>query len=543
MRFLIVVITFILASFCLHGQNKYFLSFSNKDNNPYSISLPYEFLTEKSIERRIKQGISITERDLPVSPIYINELKETGAKVLYTLRWFNGAVVEANSPIVINAISQLEFVIDIKLIFDNTVKASQAPEDEIFPTYSVKKTADNYYQYGHSWNQISMLNGHKLHNKGYRGKGITIAVLDAGFFKTNSLPSFDSLWADSRVIYTKDFVNQTSNIYEEHPHGMLVLSVLAANLNGQLIGSAPEANYVLIRSEDTNSEQVIEEYNWAAAAELADSLGVDIINSSLGYNKYDASWQSYTYDQLDGRTTIAAQAANYAFDRGMLVVNSAGNEGLTDWMQIITPADAFGAIAVGSIDKNKAPSFFSSTGPSSDGRIKPDLMALGELTAVQSANGNIGLASGTSFSAPIISGLAACLWQALPHLSANEVRTRIIQSSSNYNKPNSVMGFGYPNFSIALDSIPVEVESNRLYIYPNPTLNKVNIWIPNDLQSSASELTLISNTGTIVKNEQIPPNLLIHTFYIPEYFPSGIYFVKLISGNQKRTGKLIKYKQ
>jgi len=170
-------------------------------------------------------------------------------------------------------------------------------------------------------------------------------------------------------------------------------------------------------------------------------------------------------------------------------------------------------------------------------------MALGELTAVQALNGNIGLANGTSFSAPIISGLAACLWQALPHLTAHELRTRIIQSASSYNKPNTAIGYGYPNFAIALDSIPVKVETSRLYLYPNPTSNKVSIWIPNDLQSSELELMLISNTGAIVKNEQIPPNLLIHTFYIPEYYPSGIYFVKLVSGNQRRTGKLIKFNQ
>jgi subtilisin family serine protease len=320
---------------------------------------------------------------------------------------------------------------------------------------------------------------------------------------------------------------------------MVVLSAMAGNIPGELIGSAPEANYILIRSEDANSEQIIEEYNWAAAAELADSLGVDIINSSLGYYVYDAPWQSYDYTQLDGKTTPAARAANFASEKGILVVVSAGNEGETDWEHINTPADAFGVIAVGAVNEFGQYVSFSSTGPSADGRIKPDVVAMGVRTVIQSPTGQVGSASGTSLSAPIISGLAACLWQALPSLTVKELTQRMIQYSSNSMAPNNQIGYGLPDFAFSLNSVPQHPNGKHIHLYPNPTRSVVHIYLPKPLTVNSS-VQIITTAGIVVKKENILSSSIVHTLHIPEKYPSGFYLIKLITGNESMTGRVIK---
>lgn len=522
-----------------YSQEKYFVSFIDKQNNSFSIDKPHEFLSIKSIERRERQGIEIDYTDLPVTQSYIQQVKETGAKVMYTLKWFNGLVVETYGDNMVSQIVNLNFVKEIEKVYEPSTKSSILPDEEIFPIYTYQKDPSDFYFYGSSSPQIKMLNGHILHNKGYKGKGITIGVLDAGFYQSNILPAFDSLWTASRVIDIKDFVNPTSNIFEEHTHGTLVLSVLAANFPGQLIGSAPESSYILIRSEDANTEQIIEEYNWAAGAEFADSSGVDIINSSLGYYNFDAIWQNHTYSSMDGITTPAAKAANFAEEKGILVVVSAGNEGSDAWKYIITPSDAIGALAVGAVNSEGERAYFSSIGPSFDSRVKPDIMAMGESTVVQSPNGNIGSANGTSLSAPVISGLAACLWQALPNVGVRELISRIKYSSSFFDNPNYFMGYGIPNFALALDSLPNINSDNDLGIFPNPTSGNSKVIISKPF-SIESKLVLISSSGETIFSKTIEPNSSTVSFEIPKKYPSGLYIVKIISGEKSLVGKIVK---
>lgn len=537
----LLFITLLLSSVIqeVSAQGKYFVSFIDKQGTPYTTQNPSEYLTSKSIERRIKQNISINESDLPVSPQYVQQVEETGANLLYTLKWFNGAVIETFNDDMISQIAELESVKEIQKIYEPGLKSAIMPEEEIFPIYTWAKDPNDYYFYGSSSTQIKMLNGSTLHNRGFRGKGITIGILDAGFYKTNSLAAFDSLWAEERILLTKDFVNPSSNIFEEHSHGMIVLSAMAGNIPGELIGSAPEASYILIRSEDANSEQIIEEYNWAAAAELADSLGVDIINSSLGYYIYDATWQNHEYIQMDGKTTPAARAANFANEKGILVVASAGNEGENDWKHIITPADAYGAIAVGAVNELGQYASFSSIGPSADGRIKPDVVAMGVRTVIQAPTGQIGSANGTSLSAPIISGLAACLWQALPTLTVKELTKRMMEYSSNSTEPNNRVGYGLPNFAMALDSLLEHPNEKYIHLYPNPTKSVVNIYLPKPLAVDSS-VQLITATGIVVRKENIMASSIFHTLHIPEKYPSGLYLIKLITGNESMTGRVIK---
>jgi subtilisin family serine protease len=451
MKLIFALLVVLVGSNQLYSQAKYFVSFTDKKDSKHSIEEPLAYLSEKAIDRRNRQGISVSESDLPVSTVYIKRVMQRGAKVLVTSKWHNGVVIEGITPRQLKKISKEPYVKDIKLVFDPSVKGTQTPDFTTYTAYrSINDTA-NRYDYGAAVKQISMHNGHILHNFGYIGKGITIAVLDGGFYKADILPVFDSLWINKQIILEYDVVEKTSNIYEENSHGMFVLSVMGANYDGQMVGTAPGANYALIRCEDTESEQVIEEYYWTAAAELADSIGADILNSSLGYYNYDASWQALTYSQIDGKTTPIALAAGMAAQKGMLVVVSAGNEATTDWKYIITPADAHGCIAVGAVKETGKLAAFSSIGPTADGRIKPDVVAVGENTVVQATSGEIGTSDGTSLSAPIISGLAACLWQAMPDLSSKEIAELIIISSNQYHSPDNLKGYGIPDFLKALE--------------------------------------------------------------------------------------------
>lgn len=534
-----IVAIFLFFTFQTSGQEKFFVSFNDKSGTPYSILNPEQFLSSASIQRRERQGISINETDLPVSPLYVQQLEGTGAKVLYSLKWFNGTVIETYGTEMANEIFNFDFVWEMVQIFEPGIKGSPMPEEDTYPIYTIIQNPDDYYNYGSSSTQIKMMEGHVLHNKGYRGEGMTIAVLDAGFYKANTMPSLQNLWDNGRVVFTRDIVNPKSDIFEEHSHGMLVLSVLSGEMPGQLIGSAPEANYILIRSEDANSEQIIEEYNWAAAAELADSLGADIINSSLGYYLYDAPWQSHSYLSMDGKTTPAAKAANFAGSKGILVVSSAGNEGSTEWRHIITPADALNALGIGAVNGNGEYVYFSSIGPSADGRIKPDVVAMGSRVVAQITNGQFAGVNGTSFSAPLVAGLAACLWQSNPSLTVKEVAQRIIRSSNSYSNPNNFTGYGIPNFSFALEGLPNIPQGKNLHLFPNPTTDRVSFWLPNYLETDYS-VGLFTITGILIKRELIPKTSAIYTLNIPEKYPAGLYIVKLMADGEKKIGKVIK---
>lgn len=538
----VIAFAFLLFSRALTAQDKFFVGFIDKTGTQYSISSPEAFLTSKSLLRRVKQNIAITERDLPVSSGYVSQITATGAKVLYSLKWFNGVVVEVENASIIDAIYSFPFVESIKKIFDASASISSMGEEDAQPTYRNKFDEANYYNYGSSLSQIKIMDGNILHNNGYRGKGINIAILDAGFTMANTLPAFDSILNSNRILFTKDFVNRNSDFYNTHSHGTMVLSVLGGNIPGFLIGSAPEANYMLIRTEDANSEQLIEEYNWAAGAEFADSLGADIINSSLGYYTFDVPEQNYSYNQLNGTTTMSSKAANIAFDLGMLVVASAGNEGYNQWQYIITPSDALGSLAVGAVDINGTYAAFSSIGPSADGRIKPDVVAMGKSTVVQRITGEVGTSSGTSFSAPLISGMAACLWQRFPNATVTQLRQLIIESSSLFLNPNNLLGYGIPKFSIYADSVskPFFNSYSSLNIFPNPTDSTIKVWVPTEFTGKVAEVQILSTYG---KLEYSITAICIGeyiNFELPKSLVNGSYVLSLRVNDIVKTGKFLK---
>lgn len=540
----ISLLTFILfaitASFSTSAQDKYFVKFTDKDNSTYSIENPSAFLSERAISRRTKQGISITQEDLPVNSTYVQQVQNTGAIVDYNLKWFNGVVVTITNSNQLTSIQNLSFVSTTNKIYQSGVKGSKLTYEKcktISPEKKVSSTLE--LNYGNSSTQIKMMNGHILHNAGFLGEGIQIAVIDAGFWDVDSHQAFDSLRTRNRILGTKDFINPNPNIYQEDSHGMMVLSTMGGYIAGQLIGTAPRAKYWLIRTENASVEQIYEEYAWAAGAEFADSVGADIINTSLGYSTFDVESQNHPYSELDGSKTPITKAANIAASKGMVVVVSAGNEGNDDWYYISAPADSPNVLTVGAVDKYKNKAAFSSFGPTADGRIKPDVCAMGQAAVVASTSGLTGTNNGTSFSSPIMAGMIACLWQAKPTLTSTEIIQLVKASSSNASSPNNSIGYGIPDFSTTVGVNSEIIGSNEIVIFPNPFNDAIKLRLP-EIAEGLAEYSVISIIGkTIVKKEE---NVFNHYLEInlPTSTPTGNYIIKVISGSKVYFAKAVK---
>lgn len=512
-----------------------FISFKDKTGSPFSVSRPEEFLSTRSVERRIKNNVSITEEDLPVNPDYLNALNGLGATIMHTSRWLNGAFISLPDSNLITQILQLSFVSDGKMMRKPALgKRFSLLESKFGKTRSEMfgQTAETNSLYGLGENQISMLGGTFLHQIGLRGKGVLIAVLDAGFSNANSIKPLDSLRVRNGIVASRDFVNPGGDVYGEHSHGTNVLSTMASNLPGSFVGTAPDADYLLLRTENGFSETIAEEYHWVAAAEFADSMGADLITSSLGYSVMDDPAQSHTYGDLNGEITPITKGAEMAFSKGMLVLNSAGNEGSSSWQFIIAPADGKNVIAVGAVDSVKLRATFSSKGPSSDGRIKPDIATRGYLATVASTTGGIMQGNGTSFSCPIAAGMAACLIQGNPERSVVELRQYILSSSSQYDLPDNLLGYGIPDFSKAHllmrgTSGDQPADERLIYLSPNPVHNFITFGFYStsnqDVEVCIFDLLgrkIFSEAGSFEKEHY-------HTkvIHLEESFKAGIYFL------------------
>lgn len=527
----ILLLQFIISGivpFSVSAQAKYFIEFTDKQNSTYSVDNPTEFLSARAIERREKQGIAITSDDLPVSPTYINQLVQSATMVHYALRWFNG-VVATLTPEQLTSLQGLPFVKKITKIYE-PAKSETDDKTEWQPLGLAEKKEFAGLNYGASYTQIAMMNGHLLHANGYLGQEKVIAVLDAGFLNVNTHNAFDSLWQRGRILGTRDFVNPQSDIYKEHYHGTMVLSTMGGYIDGQLIGTAPRAKYWLIRTEDAASEQIIEEYNWAAGAEFADSVGADIINSSLGYTTFDVASQNHTYQDLNGNTAPVTLAANMAASKGMVVVVSAGNDGNAPWHYISVPADSPNVLTVGAVDNKQVKADFSSFGPTADGRIKPDVCAMGKGTVLAIATGTTGTSNGTSFSSPLMAGMVACLWQAKPTLTALQIVELVRSSSSNYTSPNNSTGYGIPDFAQASTSSVTEARSS-IELWPNPFASEIFIRLGKSFMPANVSIFTTSGQLILTKNAisdgtgQIEIN-------VPDELPKGIYLLSIrISGN------------
>ena len=553
----IFLLLFIFTSLLSFSQkSRYWMRFKDKNHNAFSLSNPQQFLSQKSIDRRTKQNISLNETDLPISETYIDSISPYITQLNHRIKWFNLIVVDMSDAIMLRtdtttwrdtiytvdtfSITVYDSIIIHRRInaseaaytFDTTVMSHPVAVHDTFvhpgPVYvrdtivytdviisngfdslkqfgfidtiaqiksNPKRSAfDNKKleevpavdqriiypnKYGAAYRQINMLNADLLHQMGYDGRGITVSIMDNGFYNADHIAAYDSV--RQRIFGTWDFVNNESNVYNDGSHGETTFSCMAANQPNEFIGTAPGADYYLFVTEDDNAEWVMEEYNWAAAAVVADSAGAQIFSTSLGYTEFDNGEGSHTYNALNGHTSVITNAANMAFGKGILVLNSAGNEGANSWHYIVAPADGDSVLAIGAVDSAGVVVNFSSRGPNSAGRIKPDICSQGRNAAVVTTSGNPGYSNGTSFSCPIMSGCAASLWSAFPNKTAREIYDAIVISADHFWSPDNDHGYGIPNFYNAYLLLKTNYNGGILrvtddaVVYPNPFTNELNV--------------------------------------------------------------------
>ena len=490
MRLLLLTSFFFMQVVCSLSQtapNKYWVRFSDKDNSSFSTSNPSEFLSERALARRAKSAQPITTEDLPVNSNYIQDVLSIGnIEHLHSSKWFNAITIKTTDSTLIAAIEALPFVSQVRQV--RTFHSPIAPEEML------RSTAAEYESslYGEGLDQLKQINGDYLHALGFSGEGMWIGVLDAGFKRTPVLPIFDRLYERETITEVHDYVDWDNIVTDHHYHGTYVLSTMGGYLQDSLVGTAPDAHYFLFRTEDGSTEYLIEEDNWVAAIEEADSMGIDIVNSSLGYSTFDDPEQDHSYLDMDGRTTHIAIAATMAARRGMLVVTSAGNLGSSDWHYISTPGDADSILTVGAVNNLGEHAPFSSFGPTADGRVKPNVVAMGQAASFAANDSTIRQGNGTSFSSPILCGMAACLWQAHPQATNMEIIDAIERSAHLYTNPNDSLGYGIPDFGKAHLFLlnKFAAQSNGILIYPNPSAGLIRF----EVEGITSEIVRIYDT-------------------------------------------------
>jgi serine protease AprX len=525
-----LLILCLTVNYTLGQKKRYLVWLSDKNQPTYSLSEPETFLSPRALERRINRGIAIDSLDLPVNSLYIDSLMHMGFRIMCTSRWLNTVTVETDSFELAEKLNEISFVDSVQITWKSPgLKSAKIPFETEQP-FS--------FSYGNSFTQVAIHNGQKMHERGFTGKNKLIAVLDAGFYKVNELKAFDSLWVNNQIIDTKDFVNDGTPFYNTHEHGMMVLSTMGGQIPNTLIGTAPHASYVLIRTEDVASEYPVEMDFWIAGAEYADSIGADIINSSLGYSTFDDITMNYTTDQLDGKTYRVTIGAEIAASRGLLIFNSAGNEGNKAWKKIIGPADAPNVLAIGSVNKDSTYTSFSSLGFSADGRVKPDIMANGSQTALQGTNNFPATANGTSFASPLMAGLGACLWQALPDKSAAEMRDLLRKSGDRYHNPTPQFGYGIPDIFGAYSfetGIYTKLEEKTPFLYPNPiNYNQLQIHFHS---SNIPYTVAIYNLSGMLMEIQKGKTEPVTSVSLRRPLKTGLYLLSVTTDNKKFTLK------
>jgi len=531
MKQTILIFLFFCTSFLCHSQGAfmYRLLLKDKGNPPFSTEHPEMFLSEKSIQRRAKQGFSVDSTDLPIDPSYFQAIANMGAEIRTSSKWVKTVVVYIPDSSLISPLKNLPFVDTLYCVWKGSLpnRASFQKENEAVQN----RLKDNISNYGAGFTQISLNNGYLLHYAGFRGKGMTIAVIDGGFSNADLVDYFDF----QRVKGIKSFNHEVDDpLRGGVDHGTKVLSCMLSDKLGEMVGTAPDADYYLLRTEVDNEEYPVEEDYWVAALEYADSIGADIVTSSLGYGYFDDSSMDHTQDQLDGKSVPISVAAGLAASRGMLLFNSAGNEGNNTWGKIMFPGDALNMLTIGAITGDSIRSYFSSLGPTADGRIKPDFMAMGTNVAVVGSGGQIVYSSGTSFSTPIMAGLSACLWQALPEHTSFEMIQLLRETANTFAHPDSLMGYGIADVYKAYaqektDLKPVGGE-NTVPFSINPYENRLYLNFNHLSNESKLVLTIYSVVGIKV--------LFVSNFSSSidiSSLPKGIYIASLKIDNKQAT--------
>lgn len=524
------------------ATNIYWVQFTDKEGSPYSIDNPEAYLSPRALQRRANLNIAIDEYDLPVNPQYLQAVADCGAEIINPSKWLNGVSVHVTDPSVIEAINALDCVMTVRNC-PNDLKAQEQKErwlaNEMKPAASTRSSKGFY---GGAEDQVKQLNVDVLHDMGFDGTGVIIAVLDGGFEGAENTSCFDNMREEGRLLGTRDFVYGSNSVYTQSTHGTSCLSTMGAYDPNNMVGTAYKASYYLIHTEDGDSENIIEEYNWVSGAEYADSLGVDVCSTSLGYITFDMSQWDHPYQHYDGKTAPMSIGAEIAASRGMICMNAAGNEGDGNCTLGI-PADAEHIVTVGAVNAAGDRASFSSVGPTYDGRIKPDVMAMGEGTYVASGygswwpyyNGN-----GTSFATPVLAGAVACLRQARPYSSVQEICDALRACGNRADNPDSKYGYGIPDFSQALELLKVEehsVAANEIInVYPNPSQGEVKVALK---EGAKADVTVYDITGRQLYTYTF--NGLNHTT-LENYLNTlgtGVYFINAVSELGSQTVKLV----
>lgn len=548
----LLVITCIIGTLAAEAQDKYWIQFTDKGNTPFTFSNPSAYLSTRAIQRRTNQNIALDSTDIPVNAAYYNAVAATGVQMLGKSKWLNGVIISTNNPTALATINALPFVngsVDVGIRpYNSTVKKWEPLPGESPEMRSGSMNVQSL-NYGGSFNQINMLGGVCLHNQGFTGAGMMIGVLDAGFSDADTMVAFDTLRAHNRILGTFDFVLNQVNAYGNSSHGTMVLSCMGGNLPGQLVGTAPDASYWLLRSEAAADEFLIEEYFWASAAEFADSVGCDVINSSLGYNRFDDPAQDHVFaTDMDGDHCPSSIAADYAAAKGIAVVVSAGNSGQNSWRMIGAPADADSILTIGAVDAAESIAGFSSHGFSADGDVKPNVCAQGVSSVVAVPGGGVITGNGTSFASPITAGLVACLWQAHPNVNNMTLLSFIEQSADRFSNPDTLYGHGVPDFCAATltlggNSGSTFKEENALVEFgPNPFTESISFSYFSAIDQQVTvELFDVRGRMLMQENLQAKENSL-NKFTIQELtgLEKGVYFVRIADKSNRFTEKVIK---
>ena len=530
----IILLLLLFSGFAAYCQEDAWVYFNDKPESAAFFNNPLSELSQRSLDRRTNQNIALDIKDAPIHQAYIDVVAAaSGISVLAKSKWLNCVHVRGAFED-IQALTTLAFVNHV-FFADNSLNSRPLPQPHK-PVNKVLETATSF-NYGNSFNQIHMLNGDLLHQQNFTGAGKIIAVLDAGFPNVNTLSAFQRLRDNNQILGGYNYVAKDSLIYTADTHGTMVLSTMGGYVDGQLVGTAPDAHYYLFITEDVDSENPVEESNWVEAAESADRVGADVITSSLGYFAFDNPNYGHTYSDMTGNFTFGSQGANIAFSRGMVVVASAGNEGQTDEPHVGVPAEATHVLAIGAVKSNRQRASFSSIGPSFDGRIKPDVMAQGQASVlVNPTTGDITTANGTSFSGPITAGMIATFWSAVPDLTNQQVVDFVKASADRFTNPDNQYGYGIPDFQLALNLGTQRFSDTASFtVFPNPVKDEMMVSFPHNVQNA--EVVLYNTIGQEVFESQISS---ANSTLSLNSLQSGVYLYKIQSKTFSQSGKFVK---
>jgi subtilisin family serine protease len=538
-KLLLVFASLISSQF--FAQEDAWVHLKDKPQHEAYLETPLTMLSARALERRVRQNIALDLKDVPLDAAYYSQIKGAiGITILAKSKWLNAIHVQGTQAAIVNLKTNFSFVAQIEFA-DTDLNSEGKSSQRSFHSKNKNKFAamKTTYNYGTAHTQVKMLNADFLHQEGYTGAGMLIAVIDAGFPNVDELLAFQRLRDNSQILGGYDFVNRSTNFYAGNNHGTNVLSDIAGFIDGVFVGTAPDASFYLFITEDVDNEVPLEESLWVEAAERADSLGVDVINTSLGYTTFDNANYNHSYADMDGKTTFISRGAEIGASRGMLLVHAAGNSGSSSWKYMGAPADAASVFTVGAVDALENIASFSSFGPTADNRVKPDVLAHGEnVFVIDHVTGLPIPSNGTSFSSPIMSGVVACFWQAFPNLTNTEVRQRIRESADRYNRPDAQYGYGIPDFKRAYEAV-LRIEKENFVttttIFPNPVSNAFTIKT-NENKLNGLHVKIYNLFGSkVYENKNLKSNTLQTSA-----LEAGIYILKVTNGTLQKTFKLVK---